>query len=127
MKTLGRILIIVADFVLVMGITSVVVNSTSSSTTAPAFERGGEGLPQFPNSERPEFPGGERPEFREAVVGCLGLSGTSGSLPSSLHCSPCPKASSGERLSPSAMNEQEKSKTGSAHMDTSRFILMINS
>jgi hypothetical protein len=66
MKTLGRILIIVAAFVLVLGITSLVVNSTSSSTTAPAFERGGEGLPQFPNSERPEFPGGERPEFRGA-------------------------------------------------------------
>ena len=58
MKTFGRILLIVAAFVLVMGITYVVVNSTNSSTTSPAFERGGEGLPQFPNGERTELPRG---------------------------------------------------------------------
>jgi len=73
MKTLGRILIILTAFVLVMGITYTVVsaaNTASSSTGTPTFE-GGEGLPrpqgvqpQFPNGERPEFPGGEGREFR---------------------------------------------------------------
>ena len=69
MKTLGRILIILLAFAIIMGITYAVVNAGSSSATAPAFERG-EGFPQadgaqlqFPNGERPEFPGGERTEF----------------------------------------------------------------
>ena len=71
MKTLGRILIILVAFALVMGITYTVVNAASSSVGATAFERGGEGLPrpqgvqpQLSNGERPEFPGGEGREFR---------------------------------------------------------------
>lgn len=62
MKSLGRILIIVAVFALVMGIAYRVVNADSSSTAAPAFERGAEsftlgGGPQAPfaDSERPDF------------------------------------------------------------------------
>jgi hypothetical protein len=71
-KTLGRILIILAAFTVVMGITYMVVNAGSSSTSAnmPAFENGGEGgprpegaRPQFSNGERPEFSGGGRPAF----------------------------------------------------------------
>lgn len=66
MKTLGRILIILAVFALVMGITYVVVNarSTSSPGVPPGFEQANgrdappDGLPQgFENGERPEFPG----------------------------------------------------------------------
>jgi hypothetical protein len=56
MKTLGRILIILAAFALVMGITYVTVNAVSSSRTAPAFQRSGEGFPR-PEGARP--PGGE--------------------------------------------------------------------
>ena len=66
MKTLGRILIILVTFALVIGITYVAVNAISSSTTVRSFERGGEGFPQpegaqpqFLNGQRPEFPGGE--------------------------------------------------------------------
>jgi hypothetical protein len=71
MKTLGRILIILAVFAAVMGITYLIVNASSSSTVAnmPAFGRDSEGgsrfeneQSQFPNGERPEFPG-ERHEF----------------------------------------------------------------
>ncbi len=71
MKTLGRILIILMVFAAVIGITYIVVNAGSSSTSAnmPAFERGDEGRQrpeggqlQFSNGERPEFPGGG-PEF----------------------------------------------------------------
>ena len=71
MKTLGRILIILATFALVMGITYVAVNAVSSSTIVRSFERGGEGQPrpegvqpQFPNGQRPEAPGGEGREGR---------------------------------------------------------------
>lgn len=71
MKTLGRILIILAAFALVMGITYTAVNAASSSLGTPAFARREEDFqrpegvqPQFPNDERPEFPGGEGREFR---------------------------------------------------------------
>jgi len=66
MKTLGRILIILLAFALVMGITYTVVsaaNAASSSIGAPAFERGGEGTPR-PEGVRP--PNGEGREFRGA-------------------------------------------------------------
>lgn len=56
MKTLGRILIILAAFALVMGITYVSVNGISASGNAPVFERRGEGFPG-PEGVRP--PGGE--------------------------------------------------------------------
>jgi hypothetical protein len=61
-KTLGRILIILAVFVMVMGIAYIVVNasSSSSSTNMPAFERDGNGESQ---GERPQFPDGEMPAF----------------------------------------------------------------
>lgn len=48
MKTFGRIIIILAMFALVMGITYAVVNGNGSSSSE---------LPQFPNGERPEFDG----------------------------------------------------------------------
>jgi hypothetical protein len=56
MKALGRILIILCAFALVMGLTYVVVNAGSSSvgTAAPAFERD-RGFP--PDGARPEFHG----------------------------------------------------------------------
>lgn len=56
MKNLGHILIILTAFVIVMGITYVVVNSGSSSTSAnpPAFERGDENFRPL-NGERPDF------------------------------------------------------------------------
>ena len=63
MKTLGRIVIILVAFALVMGITYTVVNAASSAMGAPAFERGGEGLPR-PEGARP--PNGEGREFRGA-------------------------------------------------------------
>lgn len=70
MKTLGRILIILAVFSLVMGIMYVVVNagSSGSSGDAPQFDRpfpSDEERPALPDGQRPDFPGGERPEFRE--------------------------------------------------------------
>jgi len=63
MKTIGRILIILAAFAIVMGIAYTVANavsagSSSASTTAPVGERGSEGFP--PGGTRPEF-GGEAP------------------------------------------------------------------
>jgi len=63
MKILGRILIILAVFTIVIGVAYVAINtgSSSSSATVPAFERGGERFPA-PDGERPEFDG-ERPEF----------------------------------------------------------------
>jgi hypothetical protein len=74
MKTLGRILIILAAFALVMGITYGMVNAVSSSTLVRSFERGGEGSPrpegvqpQFPNGQRPEVAGGEGREGRGGV------------------------------------------------------------
>jgi hypothetical protein len=66
MKTLGRILIILLAFALVMGITYTVVNAASSSIGTPAFERGGEGLPR-PQGARP--PNGEGREFRGGASG----------------------------------------------------------
>ncbi len=72
MKTLGRILLILAAFAIAMGITYFAVNtgSSSASTNGPAFERGNErsfrpdgGQPQFFNGQRPEFDGGRRSEF----------------------------------------------------------------
>ena len=60
MKTLGRALIILMMFTLVMGITYVAVNaaSPSGSRTVPRFEGRGEGSPR-PEGARPPFPGGE--------------------------------------------------------------------
>lgn len=72
MKTLGRILIILAVFALVMGITYGIVNARSSSNSGvpPRFEQANErfaqpngALPGSPNGERSELPGGGR-EFR---------------------------------------------------------------
>lgn len=56
MRTLGRILIILFVFALVMGLTYTIVNASSSSSPAngPSFERG--------EGERPEIPGGGRPD-----------------------------------------------------------------
>ena len=65
MKTLGRILIILVAFVLVMGITYVVVNTSGTAANGALFGDGER--PQFANGERP-FPGdgqfqpGQRPE-----------------------------------------------------------------
>ena len=81
MKILGRILIILAVFALVMGITYVIVNARSSSAP-PGFGPGNEGFsrlngapPAFPEEERPEFPGGGR-EFRGERGGGEWLFGT---------------------------------------------------
>jgi hypothetical protein len=69
MKTVGRILIILTVFALVMGITYVIVNARSSSNSGipPRFGQENRRLaspdgapPKFPNGERPEFPGGGR-------------------------------------------------------------------
>ena len=54
MKTLGRIIIILAMFTLVMGITYAVVNAGGASSS---------GLPQFESGERPQFENGTRPDF----------------------------------------------------------------
>src|ERR1044071_987077 len=74
MKTLGRILIILATFALVMGITYGIVNAVSSSTVVRSFERGGQGSPrtegvqpQIPNGQRPESSGDEGREGRGGV------------------------------------------------------------
>ena len=58
MKTLGRILIILTVFALIMGITYVAVNAVSASGTAPVFERRGEGPPS-PEAEGARPAGGE--------------------------------------------------------------------
>jgi len=68
MKLIGRILIILAVFALVMGITYVIVNGRSSSTSATlpgneGFSRSNGAPPAFPEGGRPGFPGG-RNEFR---------------------------------------------------------------
>ena len=64
MKTLGRILIILAVFALVMGITYVAVNAGgTSSNGVPQFENGTR--LQFENGERPAFPGGQLEGRRE--------------------------------------------------------------
>lgn len=75
MKTLGRILIILAAFALVMGITYVAVNAIRSSTTARAFERQGEGLSR-PEGGQPPFPGGEGHEERRGGSGVRLMLGT---------------------------------------------------
>jgi hypothetical protein len=73
MRILGRILIILAVFALVMGITYLIVNARGSSAPGamPGFEPGNERFsasdgapPGFPEGGRPEFPGGGRNEFR---------------------------------------------------------------
>lgn len=68
MKTLGRILMILAAFAIVMGFTYVVenalsVSSSSTSANPPAFERDGGNFSPLD---------GERPEFGEADSGGLG-------------------------------------------------------
>ncbi len=57
MKTLGRVVIILCAFALVMGLTYMAVTAGNSSTgaAAPAFERGG-GFPR-PDGARREFRG----------------------------------------------------------------------
>ena len=55
MKALGRILVIVAAFALMMGVIYLAVNTGGSSTNAATFQRGGDGF--APNSTRPEFRG----------------------------------------------------------------------
>jgi hypothetical protein len=73
MKMIGRILIILAVFALIMGITYVVINSRrpSGSGFIQVFEPGNRqfappdgAAPGVQNGERPEFPGGGRNEFR---------------------------------------------------------------
>ncbi len=80
MKTLGRVLIILAVFALVMGITYVIVNADGTSLSGAPRSENGE-RPQFANGERP-FPGdgqfqpGQRPEGfegRERGGGAGGL------------------------------------------------------
>jgi hypothetical protein len=45
MKTLGRVLVILTVFAIVMGMTYFTVNAgSSSSSSTPAFQRGGEGF-----------------------------------------------------------------------------------
>ena len=62
MKTLGRALLILAVFALIMGITYVVVTAGTSGSNLTQFQRSN-GQPNFANGQRPEFPGGERNEF----------------------------------------------------------------
>lgn len=63
MKTLGRILVILVAFTMVMGITYAAVNASNSSISAdmPMFERGGGGQSR-PENGQPEFSSGERHE-----------------------------------------------------------------
>jgi len=61
MKTPGRILIILAAFALVMGITYMVVNANNTSGAAPAFEGGADGFPQH-DAQGAAFANGERPD-----------------------------------------------------------------
>jgi len=61
MKIVGRILIILAVFALVMGITYLIVNTRGSS--APGFEPGNERF-SASNGAPLGFPGGGRNEFR---------------------------------------------------------------
>jgi hypothetical protein len=67
MKIVVRILIILAVFALVMGVTYGIVNARSSSAPfGPGNERfsRSDGAPlAFPGGQRPEFPGRERGEF----------------------------------------------------------------
>lgn len=84
MKTIGRILIILAVFAVVMGITYEIVTSRSPSSSAftQRLEAGNgqfaspEGAaPGFPNNERAEFPAGARNEFHAERGGQGWLSG----------------------------------------------------
>ena len=61
MKTLGRALLILAVFALMMGITYVSVTAGTSGSNLTQFQRG-DGQPNLANGQRPEFPGGERNE-----------------------------------------------------------------
>ena len=63
MRTLGRILIILFVFALVMGLTYTIVNASSSNsgTNGPSFERG--------EGERPEIPGGRPDGARDEEEG----------------------------------------------------------
>ena len=56
MKTLGRILIIIVAFAIMMGITYSVVNASRSSNNVLAFQRGGDRFTP-PDGARPEFRG----------------------------------------------------------------------
>src|ERR1051326_967161 len=65
MKILGRIVIILAAFAIVMGLTYVAVNAVSGSTsslarTEPGFDRGPESTPHL-EGERHDFGGVARP------------------------------------------------------------------
>jgi hypothetical protein len=80
MKILGRIVIILAVFALVMGIAYTVVNARGSSGPGPTpgFQPGKERFSQsnagqgFPGGGRPAFPGGDRNESRgEHGIGWL--------------------------------------------------------
>jgi len=63
MKTLGRVLIILIAFVIMMGATySAVSASGSASTNGPAFQRAGG-----------DFPGGVRPENRDGGSSIIGV------------------------------------------------------
>ena len=63
MKTLGRILMILMAFAIVMGTTYFAVNASGSSTSSPAFE----------NSSTRFAPNGARPEFQGESSGAGGL------------------------------------------------------
>ena len=62
MKTLGRILLILAAFALVMGITYLLVNASSSSRTRVPFDRREGAFPRPEGVDAP-FPRGERADF----------------------------------------------------------------
>ena len=85
MKMIGRILIILAVFAMVMGITYGIVPSRSPSSSAFTQRLGpGNGqlaspdgaAPGFPNNGRAEFPAGARNEFRAERGGGGWLFGT---------------------------------------------------
>ncbi len=75
MKTLGRILTILAVFSLVMGITYVAVNAGSSSTSLnpAAFGRGFRPDAQFPNGGRHEFGAGGRGGWMFGMIKNFGI------------------------------------------------------
>jgi hypothetical protein len=69
MKIIGRALIILAVFALVMGITYGIVNASSSSASGfsprnESFTNSNGASPAFPGGGRPEFRGRDRNEFR---------------------------------------------------------------
>lgn len=65
MRTLGRILIILVTFTIVMGIAYVAIDAGASSTTMPAFEKGEEIQLEGRQGELSHFPGQGRDEFDE--------------------------------------------------------------